>query len=89
MEARTPKPNDIIEIIESHYVPSQTIGNRYVVVDCFDGYDVWIINERGEYEGVCGEDFKIVDNVDDARARFIDAIKERDKKLMEKGCEEE
>lgn len=82
MNGRTPKQGDIIEIIESHYIPSQTIGNRYVVIECHDGYDVWIINERGEYEGVCGEDFKIVDSVDEARERFINAIKERDRKLL-------
>lgn len=79
---RGPQPQDIIEIIESHYVPAHPIGNKYVVVESFDGYDVWIINEHGKYDCVCGEDFKIIGSVREERSQFLQALKERDKKLF-------
>lgn len=83
-EDKNPQPMDIIEIIESHYVPAHPIGNRYVVIETFDGYDVCIINERGEYDMVCGEDYRIIGSVEKARKTFQDTIVKRDYKFFGK-----
>lgn len=79
---KAPKPQDIIEIIESHYVASHPIGNKYVVIESYDGYDVCIINEDGKFDMVCGEDFKIISSVGEERQKFSDAIKKRDQELL-------
>lgn len=80
-EDKSPKAFDIIEIIESHYVPSHKIGNKYVVIETFDGYDVCIINEYGKYDMVCGEDYKIIGSVDDARKTFQESAKKMNEDL--------
>lgn len=66
--------DDVIEIIPSHYVPSHPIGSRYVVVGSLDGYDAEIINEKGEYATVCGEDYKVIGNIADKRKDFWDKV---------------
>ncbi|WP_299831375.1 hypothetical protein [uncultured Metabacillus sp.] len=70
----TAKQFDIIEIVESHYVPSHPIGNKYVVIENVDGADVAIINEKGEYDTVCWEDYKVIGNVNEAKEKFYDEI---------------
>lgn len=66
----TAKLFDVIEIVPSYYKEEHAIGNKYVVVGTLDGFDVEIINEKGEYDTVCWEDYKIIGNVNDLRENF-------------------
>lgn len=79
-QRQVPKLHDIIEIIPSHYVPDLPIGNRYVVLKCEDGWDVEVVNEKGEFCFVCAEDFKIIGTVNDLRMQKHKKLKDDQEK---------
>lgn len=84
VEHTPPKPFDVIEIISSHYVPTYPIGNIYVVIGCEDGYDAEIIDENGKYNMVCWEDYKIIGNAKELKAKFIEEIRQQQNEMKKR-----
>lgn len=56
------KPFDIIEIVPSFYELAYPLGHHFVVIGVIDNYDAEVINDKGEYEVIFGEEYNIVGN---------------------------
>jgi len=58
------KKGDVIEVIDSHYANSFKVGDRYVVIDTFNGDDTAIVMKtNGEIGTLCfPEEYAVIDS---------------------------
>lgn len=56
------KPYDIVQIVPSCYDSDYPIGQCFVAIGVIDRYDVEIINDKGEFDILFGEEYEVIGN---------------------------